>query len=143
MAPDPLHTLHKLRKAGQDEARQALTRTLQSEAEAAATAMAADRAIVDEQQTAMDLAAGDHIVEAFAFWLPTARAAAAQAWQTTERAQAEVARARALLTAAQAATETVETLIQQRGAVRQTHALRREQADLDEAARGWPRDELA
>lgn len=142
MPHDPLHTLHKLRKTGQDEARQALARALQIEASATATATTAERTIVDEQQTAMDLAAGDHVVEAFAAWLPTARATAAQAWQAAERAQSEVARTRALLTAAQAATETVETLILERATARQAHASRREQANLNEAAGRWPREEL-
>ena len=45
-----------------------------------------------------------------------------------------LARARALLTAAQAATETVEILIRDRAMARQAHASRREQADLDETA---------
>lgn len=142
MLHDSLHTLHKLRKAGQDEARQALARALQTEAGAALAAATSERVIADEQQMAMDLTAGDHIVEAFAAWLPTARAAAVQAWQIAERAQTEVARARALLAAAQGATETVETLIRERATARQTHAERREQADLDEAAGRWPREEL-
>ena len=134
MPHDPLHTLHKLRKTGQDEARQVLSRALHIEAGASATATAAERAITDEQQLAMDVDAGDHVVEAFAAWLPSARAAVAQARQAAERAQAEVARARALLTAAQAATETVEILIRDRAMARQAHASRREQADLDEAS---------
>lgn len=142
MPHDPLHTLHKLRKTGQDEARQALARALQVEAGATAAATTAERTITDEQHAAMDLAADDHIVEAFAAWLPTAHTATAQAWQAAEHAQSEVARARALLTAAQAATETVETLIRERATARQAHAARREQADLDEAAGRWPKEEL-
>ena len=142
MPHDPLQTLHKLRKTSQDEARQALTRAVQTELGAVTAATAAERIIADEQQVAMDLQAGDHVVETFVAWLPTARAAAAQAWVAAERAQSEVARARALVAVAQAATETVETLIHQRAVARQTHKSRREQADLDEAAGRWPRNGL-
>ena len=132
MPRDPLDALLKLRQRGQDDARRALSRAVQHETDAATAAKAADCAITDEQQAAMDLQAGDSVVEAFAAWLPTARARAAEAWNAAERAQAEVARARALLAAAQAAAKTVETLMQQRAASHAAAAERRTQADMDE-----------
>jgi flagellar export protein FliJ len=133
MSRDPLEALLKLRQRGQDDARRALAHAVQHETDAMAKAAAVDRAITVEQQAAMDLNAGDGVVEAFAAWLPTARTRAAEAWHAAERAGAEVARTRALLTAAQAAAKTVETLMQQRAAARNTAAARRTQADMDEA----------
>ena len=134
MPRDPLEALLKLRQRGQDDARRALSHAIQHETDATAKAVAADRTITHEQQAAMDLQAGDGVVEAFAAWLPTARARAAEAWRAAEYAEAEVTRARALLTSAQAAAKTVETLMQQRTAARDAVAARRAQADLDEAA---------
>ena len=134
MPRDPLEALLKLRQRGQDDARRALSHAIQHETDTTAEAVAADRAITHEQQAAMDLQAGDGVVEAFAAWLPTARARAAEAWRAAEYAGAEVTRARALLTSAQTAAKTVETLMQQRTAARDAVAARRAQADMDEAA---------
>ena len=134
MPRDPLDALLKLRQRGQDDARRALSNAIQHETDATAKAVAADRAIAHEQQAAMDLQAGDSVVEAFAAWLPIARARAAEAWRAAEHAGAEVARARALLAAAQAAAKIVETLMQQRAAARNAVAARRAQADMDETA---------
>lgn len=135
MPRDPLDTLVNLRRAGEDGAKLALARATTAESDAAAAGMAADRAIVDEQRAALDLAGDDGVVEAFAAWLPAARDRAARAWQACERARTEVARARALLAAAQAATETVETLRRRRAEAKRDARDRRMQADLDGMAR--------
>ncbi len=131
MAHDPLDTLVKLRRTSQDGAQQALARAISAETAAATAAANAERSIVEEQRAALDLAAGDGVVEAFGAWLPAARARAAAAWEACERARAEVARTRAALTAARTAVETVETLMDQRAKTRRDLTERRLQADLD------------
>jgi len=75
------------------------------------------------------------MVEAFAAWLPGARRHAAEARDACERAGAEVARLRAVLTASRAASEAVEALLAQRAEAKAKDRDRRSQAELDEAGR--------
>ena len=115
---DPLETLIRLRRQSQDQAQTALARAI-------STACMTDRAMRDaqdairaEQDAASSLTADDGAVEAFARWLPAARVRVdAMAYQA-ERAQAEIGRVRALLTACRTALESVEELAASRAAMR-------------------------
>ena len=139
MPRDPMKTVSRLRHLAQDDARQALAQALATEATAAARAEHAARRIAEEQAAASSVSGNDTVVEAFAAWLPGARQTAAKARETCDRAGAEVARMRAILTASRAATEAVDTLMAQRAEKQAEDRARRIQADLDDAGR--PRTE--
>jgi uncharacterized damage-inducible protein DinB len=118
-----------------DRAREGLASCLRSEDEAAKAAAEADAAIERERQSASDLLAEDHVVEAFAAWLKVGRKAADDAWRRQADAEARTARARAELTAARAAAEAAEQVLGQREAERRAEDERRAQLALEEAAR--------
>ena len=113
---DALPTLIRLRRQSQDQAQTALARAIHAAAVADRTAQAAEDAIRAEQDAAGALTADDGAVEAFARWLPAARDRAHVAAQQAERAQAEVCRQRALLTACRSALESVQELSDGRAA---------------------------
>ena len=130
-----IQTVARLRRLALDDASQALSRALAAETIAAARADEATRQIADEAAAASSLTGDDAMVEAFAAWLPGARRYAAEARDACERAGAEVARLRAVLTASRAACEAVETLLAQRAETEAKERDRRSQAELDEAGR--------
>lgn len=130
-----IQTVARLRRIALDDASQALSRALAAETMAAARADEASRQIADEAAAASSLIGDDGMVEAFAAWLPGARQHAAEARDACERAGAEVARLRAVLTASRAAYEAVETLLAQRTEAEAKERDRRSQAELDEAGR--------
>ena len=130
-----IQTVSRLRRLALDDASQALSRALAAETAAAARADEATRQIAEEAAAASSLAGTDATVEAFAVWLPGARQHATEAQEACERASAEVARLRAVLTASRAAYEAVETLLAQRKEAEAKERDRRSQAELDEAGR--------
>ena len=130
-----VQTVARLRRLALDDASQALSRALAAEAAAAARADEATRQIAEEAAAASSLTGTDATVEAFAAWLPGARQHAAETREACERAGAEVARLRAVLTASRAACEAVETLLAQRTKAEAKERDRRSQAELDEAGR--------
>lgn len=130
-----IQTVARLRRLALDDASQALSRALAAETIAAARADEATRQIADEAAAASSLTGDDGMVEAFAAWLPGARQHAAEARDACERAGAEVARMRAVLTASRAACEAVEALLTQRAEAEARERDRRSQAELDEAGR--------
>lgn len=130
-----IQTVARLRRLALDDASQALSRALAAETMAAARADEATRQIADEAAAASSLTGDDAMVEAFAAWLPGARQHAAEARDACERAGAEVARQRAVLTASRAAYEAVEVLLAQRAEAQAKDRDRRSQAELDEAGR--------
>ena len=130
-----IQTVARLRRLALDDASQALSRALAAESAAAARAEEAARQIAQEATAASSLTGDDAMVEAFAAWLPGARRHAAEAREACERASAEVARLRAVLTASRAACEAVETLLAQRKDAQAKERDRRSQAELDEAGR--------
>lgn len=130
-----IQTVARLRRLALDDASQALSRALAAETMAAARADEATRQIADEAAAASSLTGDDAMVEAFAAWLPGARQHAAEARDACERAGAEVARQRAVLTASRAAYEAVEALLAQRAEAQAKDRDRRSQAELDEAGR--------
>jgi flagellar biosynthesis chaperone FliJ len=130
-----IQTVARLRRIALDDASQALSRALAAETVAAARADDAARQIAEEAAAASSLTGNDAMVEAFAAWLPGARQHAAETREACERAGAEVARLRAVLTASRAAYEAVETLLAQRAEAQAKERDRRSQAELDEAGR--------
>jgi len=136
MPRDPLDTLARVRRLAHEEALAALARVLQIEGEADDLAKQAERIIATELVAAGALDGDDNVVEAFAAWLPSARKRAYQAREACERAQADVARARAVLAMTRAAMEAVATLAKEQAARRAAAAARQEQHALDDATRG-------
>ena len=136
MPRDPLDTLARVRRLAHEEALAALARALNVEGEADELAKEAERIIAAELAAAGALDGDDSVVEAFAAWLPGARQRAYQAREACERAQADVARARAVLAMTRAAMEAVATLAKEQAARRAAAAARQEQHMLDDAARG-------
>ena len=130
-----IQTVARLRRLALDDASQALSRALVAETAAAARADDATRQIAEEATAASSLTGTDATVEAFAAWLPGARQHAAETREACERASAEVARLRAVLTASRAAYEAVEALLAQRTGAEAKERDRRSQAELDEAGR--------
>ena len=130
-----IQTVARLRRLALDDASQALSRALAAETAAAARADDATRQIAEEAAVASSLTGTDATVEAFAAWLPGARQHAAETREACERAGAEVARLRAVLTASRAACEAVDALLAQRTQAEAKERDRRSQAELDEAGR--------
>ncbi len=131
----PLLALMRVRRIGVTEARRELVARLDAQAVAERAAVAIERLIAHEADIAADLEATDAMVEAYGRWLGPARAehaAARHAWGSAT-AGTDVARAR--LAAARAAAEAVRTVVEQREAVIELEAARREQAAIDEIAR--------
>ncbi len=138
MPHDPLATLARVRRVAHEEALAALAQALQAEADADGRAKQAERVIATETAAATALEGDDSVVEAFAAWLPGARLRAGQARCACERAQADVARARAVLAMTRAGVDAVATLLARKAAQRAADAARREQHALDDAVRGRP-----
>ena len=132
--PDPLAIVLRIRRVTVDDAKRHLGHALRAADRALRDAEAAEAAITQEGEAAADLGAGDGAVEAYAAWLPVGRGNARAARESYERAQSEVAKARAALTVARAATEAAETLLENRRAEAATHAARHAQAETDEVA---------
>lgn len=130
-----VQTVARLRRLALDDASRALSQALAAETAAAARAEEAARQIAEEAAAASSLTGDDAMVEAFVAWLPGARRHAAETRDACERAGAEVARLRAVLTASRAACEAVETLLAQRKEAQAKERDRRSQAELDEAGR--------
>lgn len=135
MKHEALLTVARLRRLALDDASQAVSRALAAELVAATRADDATQQIANEAAAASSLNGDDALVEAFAAWLPGARQHAAEARETCERAGAEVARLRAVLTASRTASEAVDTLLAQRAEAQALDRDRRSQAELDEAGR--------
>lgn len=143
MPNDPLKTVLRLRQRGVDDAKRNLAASLAIAAEAASTLHAAECAIEQEAERASDPDGGDHLVEAFAAWLPGARHRTAQARALHERHEADVGRRRAELAASRTALESVESLLTQCAAIAAADEARRIQHALDEAAGRLTKDQDA
>jgi hypothetical protein len=134
MARDPLESVLRIRRMTVDDARRALTQSLQDEEAARRRAEAAETLIYREGEIAADLSVGDGAVEAYAAWLPTGRALAQAARTAHEQSCSDVAIARAALTIARAASEAAANLLARRMAEQNTLLERRSQNILDEVA---------
>ena len=135
MPRDPLDTLARVRRLAHEEALAALARALQVEGVADELAKEAERIIATELTAAGTLDGDDSVVEAFAAWLPGARQRAYVAREACERAQADVARARAVLAMTRSAMEAVATRAKEQAGRRASAAAQQEQHALDDAAR--------
>lgn len=129
-----LRTLRRLRQEAADDAARLLAACI--EAEAAATAAVRRQAgEIDRQRREAEAMHGtDADVEAFGQWFRRARQQLVQLVAGQERAMAESARARAGLTAARSARETVETLLREAARAETAAMLRAEQKIADDMA---------
>jgi len=134
MKPDSLQQLARVRRITLDQALQSLAERLRRDAEAEQSVQAIEAAIVRETERAGELDASDAVVEAFGTWFSRIRKDLHQAIASREHAQAETARARALVAAAQSALEAVTTEKERRDEAASRQAQRREQHELDEFA---------
>ena len=132
--PDPLATVLRLRRVTVDDAKRSLAAVLRAEEAAQMKAEAAESSIDEEAAVASNVAGGDEAVEAFAAWLPIGRSKAHAARAEHEQLRSEVAMARAGLTAARAAAEAADALVEHRAMQQAIAASRREQASQDEIA---------
>lgn len=134
MKPDSLQQLTRVRRITLDQALQSLADALRRDAEAEQSVQAIEAAIVRETERAGDVDASDAMVEAFGSWFSRVRKELQQAMVRQEHAQAETARARALVAAAQTALEAVTTEKERRNEAAAQQERRREQHELDEFA---------
>lgn len=134
MKPDSLQQLARVRRITLDQALQSLAEALRRDAEAEQSVQAIEAAIVRETERAGDVDADDAVVEAFGTWFTRVRKELQQATAARDRTQAETARARALVAAAQSALEAVTTEQSRRDDAAAQQELRREQHELDELA---------
>lgn len=136
--PDALDTLLDVRRRQLDEVRLALATAASRATEAYRALKDAEQSIELEAARASDTGNGDDLVEAFAAWLPLARAEVAHARAAHEAEEAEVGRRRAELQACRTALETVEALIAARRARAAEAEMRRTNAALDDLASRRP-----
>lgn len=134
MPAEPLQTLQRIRKRAVEEGRKALATSLDAAAAALAAVREAEQAILRETARATETAGGDDLVEAFAAWLPAARHRLSQALNMRDRAEAEVARRRADLSACRSSLAAIEELCTARLAERLDRAARSEARELED----WP-----
>ena len=136
MARDSMQALLRLRQLTVDEARRDLAACLAQEAAAQDAADIIEAAIARETSEACRLQDGDQAVEAFAAWLQQIRPRAQAAGAALDAAVLHTTEARAVLAAARAGAEAVETVMARREADRAAEAARAEQHALEETARG-------
>ncbi len=134
MPHESLKTLLKIRHKAVEDGRRSLALSLDAASIAAEAVHEAENAILREMERASDSAEGDHLVEAFAAWLPGARRRVTQALEWQDRQEAEVARCRAELTACRQALESLQQLCADRQAIADGMAARQEAQQVDEAA---------
>lgn len=135
-----LQTMARMRRLVVEEARRGLADSLAMEEAAAQREREAADILAQEHALAAAPEAGDAVVEAYAAWLPSGLGALEDARAARHRADAAIVQARARLNAARLADEAVRRRLDMLAADEQAEALRREQAELDEIARGQPRD---
>jgi flagellar export protein FliJ len=140
MTRDPLEALLRLRRLTSDEARRFLAECLRNEERASQVLAAIEAAVERETEAATSLATGDAEVEAFGAWLRRIRPQQMAAHVAEDHAEAETARARAVLAAALAAVQAAEDMLKKHQAAREAEAARRMQHELDEAAQTTNQD---
>jgi len=134
-----LDTMMRMRRMVVEEARRDLLACIQAETAAADRERAAMNALHDERDLASAPDTDDAAVEAFARWLPVGNKALETAREALGRAVGASTQARARLNAARAAEEAVQRRIETLAEAEREEFLRREQAELDEAARNAAR----
>jgi flagellar export protein FliJ len=134
MKPHALRQLLRQRRLVLDEAIHAFGECLRDETAAAHALQAIEAAIARETEKARELDGSDATVEAFGAWFRRAREELEVSAAALDRAQAETARARAVMAAARTALEAAETLEAAQKAEAKRLAEQRAQAQLDEVA---------
>lgn len=134
MSEDTLETLLRIRRGSLDDAQRALAEALQHQQVMQARSEAEAARYARETVAALDLAAGDEAVDAFARWLPLGRKAIEQARLAEQEASGEMERTRVVLGLARAAHRSVELLIEKRAEQARQAQDRKEQQAMDEVA---------
>ncbi len=134
MAHDALEALVRLRHLAVDQARRALADCLAAETTADSAAAALEAQVEHEADAAASLTTEDADVEAFAVWLRRIRPEQEAVHRAQDEAALATARARAVLSAAHAAAQAAEEMLQHHVAARRIEAERQAQQEIDEAA---------
>ena len=134
MSGDTLATLLRIRRGSLDDAQRALAEALRHQQVMQAASEAEASRYAAETVAALDLAAGDEAVDAFARWLPIGRRAVEQARLAEQEAAGEMDRTRIVLGLARAAYRSVELLIEKRAELARQSRERKEQQETDEVA---------
>lgn len=138
MRRDPLLALARLRRLGLEVAERELAAcqraTLAAEQEHAASraAIGQEAAAAAEMAVAASASTSASAASAYAIWLPAGLAAARDAAARQQACEQDSAAAQSQVAARRAAKRAVAVLLEQRAALRQSEAGRREQAVLDE-----------
>jgi len=134
MKRNALHQVVRLRRVVLDEAIQDFAECLRKETEAGQTLRTIEAAIAREVDKAGDLDGSDAMVEAFGTWFRRARDDLQTATTGFEQAQADTARARAVMSAARSALEAAESLNSNRQAEANRIEEHHQQNRLDDLA---------
>jgi flagellar protein FliJ len=135
MSRDPLATLLRIRKSHLDDAQRAVADALREQHLMQARRETEEARYAQETAAALDLAAGDETVDAFARWLPIGRKAVEAARAAEQEAAGEVDRARVVLGLARAAHRSVELLAEKRAEEARRVQDHRAQQAMDDLAR--------
>ena len=134
MRQDALATLLRIRKASLDDAERAVGEALRQQQRMQLRCEEEEARFAAETVAALDLAAGDEAVDAFARWLPIGRKTVEIARAAEQEASGEVDRARILLGLTRGAHRSVELLIEKRSAEQALHQERKAQQAMDDLA---------
>ena len=140
LGPDgrALEMLLRIRQSSLDDAQRAVAEALQQQQQMQAESEAKEARYAMETVAALDIAAGDEAVDAFARWLPVGRKAIETARRAEQEASGRVDNARVVLTLARAAHRSVEALVELRVGEARLGQERKAQQETDEIA-GRPR----
>jgi len=135
VSPDPLATLHRLRKLGADQARRDLAASLAAESQAEQRHR--DAAIALKREAAAHPADVAHeLANAFAAWRPRGLAELSGAAMACREATAHTVLSRAELATWRAAERAVQSIQDERSAARRVEVQRHEQVRLDDFKAG-------
>ena len=127
-----LQILLRVRQSSLDDAQRAVADAVRHQQQLQAQSEAEEARYAAETAAALNIAAGDEMVDAFARWLPVGRRAIETARRAEQEASGSVNNARVVLGLARAACRSVEKLIEIRTEqARQTHD-RKAQLETDE-----------
>jgi flagellar protein FliJ len=134
MSRDALATLLRIRRSNLDDAQRAVADALREQQLMQGRREAEEARYAQETAAALDLAAGDEAVDAFARWLPVGRKAIQAARAAEQEASGEVDRARIVLGLARAAHRSVELLAEKRAEEARRVQDRKAQQAMDDLA---------
>lgn len=134
MTGNALDVLLRIRRASLDDAQRALADALRHQQRMQLQSEAEEARYAKETVAALDLAAGDEAVDAFARWLPIGRKAIEMARAAEQEASGRVDNTRVVLGLARAASRAVETLVGNRNEDANLIRERKAQREMDETA---------